>query len=145
MSDIIKFVVTDAVLHPKEVLYLQKIALASNEETRKNKFSNGMAHISLDGRIMDAVSATSSATIGGNLGEEEAQAWDCFAPLQRVLIVAVAAAAAASSKQRNHKEINRLQKAVHAQVRRVSNLTYYSTTGHRNSVSRLNNQNTEDI
>jgi len=110
-------VVSDAVLHPKEVLYLQKIALASNEETRRKNLSNGMAHISLDGRIMDAVSSTSSATIGGNLGEEEAQAWDCFAPLQRVLIVAVAAAAAASSKHKNHKEINRLQKAVKSQVR----------------------------
>lgn len=108
--------ISDAVLHPKEVLYLQKIALASNEETRRKNLSNGMAHISLDGRIMDAVSGTSSATIGGNLGEEEARAWDCFAPLQRVLIVAVAAAAAASSKHRNHKEINRLQKAVKSQV-----------------------------
>lgn len=109
--------VVDAVLHPKEVLYLQKIALASNEEARKKNLSSGMAHISLDGRIMDAVSATSSAKIGGDLGEEEAQAWDCFAPLQRVLIVAVAAAAAASSKHKNHHEINRLQKAVNAQVR----------------------------
>lgn len=119
VSDIHYFllVVADAVLHPKEVLYLQKIALASNEETRRKNLSSGMAHISLDGRIMNAVSATSSATIGGNLGEEEARAWDCFAPLQRVLIVAVAAAAEASSKHKNHKEINRLQKAVHAQVR----------------------------
>lgn len=103
-------------MHPKEVLYLQKIALASNEEARRKDLSNGMAHISLDGRITNAVSATSSATIGGDLGEEEAQAWDCFAPLQRVLIVAVAAAAAASSKHKNHKEIHRLPKEVHAQV-----------------------------
>ncbi|KAG0553464.1 hypothetical protein KC19_12G013400 [Ceratodon purpureus] len=106
---------SDAVLHPKEALYLQRNALASNDDARGRNLSNGVAHISLDGRIMDAVSATSSAQIGGNLGEEEAQAWDCFAPLQRVLIVAVAAAAAASSKHKSHQEINRLQKAVNAQ------------------------------
>ncbi|XP_024357126.1 uncharacterized protein [Physcomitrium patens] len=106
---------SDAVLHPKEVMYLQKIALASNEEARRSHLTSGMAHISLDGRIINAVSATSSRRIGGDLGEEEAQAWDCFAPLQRVLIVAVAAAAAASSKHVNRKEIDRLQKAVNAQ------------------------------
>ena len=117
LSAVLLHVVADAVLHPKEALYLQKNALASNEGARGKDLSDGMAHISLDGRIMDAVSATSSAKIGGDLGEEEAQAWDCFAPLQRVLIVAVAAAAAASSKHRSHQEINRLQKAVNAQVR----------------------------
>ena len=117
LSAIYLYVLADAVLHPKEILFLQKNALASKEEGRRKSLSNGMAHISLDGRIMDAVSATSSARIGGDLGEEEAQAWDCFAPLQRVLIVAVAAAAAASSKQKNHREIDRLQKAVNAQVR----------------------------
>lgn len=106
----------DAILHPKEILYLQKNALASNDEAIRNKVTNGMAHISLDGRIMNAVSATCAEKIGGDLAEEEAQAWDCFAPLQRVLIVAVAAAASASTKQKNHKELNRLQRAVHAQV-----------------------------
>lgn len=106
----------DAILHPKEILYLQKNALASNDEAIRNKVTNGMAHISLDGRIMNAVSATCAEKIGGDLAEEEAQAWDCFAPLQRVLIVAVAAAASASTKQKNHKELNRLQRAVHEQV-----------------------------
>lgn len=109
------FELTDQALHPKEVAYLQKIALAASEVSRKN-LNNEMAHISLDGRIMNAVTGTTASRIGGVLEEEEAQAWDCFAPLQRVLIVAVAAAAAASTKQKNHTEINRLQRAVTAKV-----------------------------
>ena len=65
---------------------------------------------------MNAELATSVASIGGALGEEEAQAWEDFAPIQRVLIVAVSAAAA---KHRNGKEIDRLLKTMKNRVLRI--------------------------
>jgi len=76
------------------------------------------AYISLDGRLINAELATSVASIGGKLGDEEARAWEDFAPMQRVLIVAVAAAAAAAAKQRNVKEIDRLLTTVENRVLR---------------------------
>ncbi|XP_073395539.1 uncharacterized protein [Physcomitrium patens] len=70
------------------------------------------AYISLDGRLINAELATSVTSIGGKLGDKEAQAWEDFAPMQRVLIVAVSAAAAAAAKQRNRKEIDTLLRTV---------------------------------
>lgn len=74
------------------------------------------AYISLDGRLINAELATSATSIGGGLGDEEAQAWEDFAPMQRVLIVAVSAAAAAAAKHRNRKEIDLLLKTVETRV-----------------------------
>jgi hypothetical protein len=74
------------------------------------------AYISLDGRLINAELATSATSIGGRLGEQEAQAWQDFAPLQRVLIVAVSAAAAAAAKHSNRKEIDLLLKTVENRV-----------------------------
>lgn len=86
--------------------------LAADDSTGK------FAYISLDGRLINAELATSATTIGGKLGDEEARAWEDFAPMQRVLIVAVAAAAAAAAKHRNIKEIDRLLKTVENRVLR---------------------------
>ncbi|KAG0575621.1 hypothetical protein KC19_5G017700 [Ceratodon purpureus] len=70
------------------------------------------AYISLDGRLINAELATSARSIGGTLGAEEAQAWEDFVPMQRILIVAVSAAAAAAAKHRNRDEIDRLLRTV---------------------------------
>ncbi|XP_073390614.1 uncharacterized protein [Physcomitrium patens] len=70
------------------------------------------AYVSLDGRLINAELATSISSIGGKLGDQEAQAWEDFAPIQRVLIVALSAAAAAEAKHRNREEIDLLFKAV---------------------------------
>lgn len=79
------------------------------------------AYISLDGRLINGELATSASSIGGGLGCEEAKAWEDFAPMQRVLIVAVSAAAAASARHRNREEIDLLRKTVES---RVSPLTF---------------------
>lgn len=81
------------------------------------------AYISLDGRLINAELATSVTSIGGRLGDEEAQAWEDFAPMQRVLIVAVSAAAAAAAKHRNGKEIDLLLKTVENRVLRNCHLS----------------------
>lgn len=80
------------------------------------------AYISLDGRLINAELATSATSIGGGLGDEESQAWEDFAPMQRVLIVAVSAAAAASAKHRNRKEIDKLLKTVENRVLRTCHI-----------------------
>lgn len=79
------------------------------------------AYISLDGRLINAELATSVTSIGGKLGDKEAQAWEDFAPMQRVLIVAVSAAAAAAAKQRNRKEIDTLLRTVENRVGNFQN------------------------
>ncbi|KAG0615159.1 hypothetical protein M758_5G019800 [Ceratodon purpureus] len=76
------------------------------------------AYISLDGRLINAELATSARSIGGTLGAEEAQAWEDFVPMQRILIVAVSAAAAAAAKHRNRDEIDRLLRTVEKRVLR---------------------------
>lgn len=83
----------------------------SDETTEK------FAYISLDGRLINSELATSATSIGGGLGEKEAQAWEDFEPMHRVLIVAVSAAAAAAAKHKNSREINRLNKTVTDRVR----------------------------
>lgn len=74
------------------------------------------AYISLDGRLINAELATSATNIGGGLGAEEAQAWEDFAPMYRVLIVALSAAASSAAKDKNSIEIQRLLKIVTEQV-----------------------------
>jgi len=74
------------------------------------------AYISLDGRLINAELATSATNIGGGLGVEEAQAWEDFAPMYRVLIVALSAAASSAAKDKNSIEIQRLLKIVTEQV-----------------------------
>jgi hypothetical protein len=74
------------------------------------------AYISLDGRLINAELATSARSIGGTLGDAEAQAWEGFVPMQRILIVAVSAAAAAAAKHRNREEVDRLLKTVEKRV-----------------------------
>lgn len=67
--------------------------------------------MSLDGLLVNADGATSSEMVG-KLGHQEAAVWDGFAPLQRVLLVAVTAAAASAARQRDLKEMKRLQLAI---------------------------------
>lgn len=74
------------------------------------------AYISLDGRLINAELATSATKIGGGLGVEEAKAWEDFAPMYRVLIVALSAAASSAAKDKNSFEIQRLLKIVTEQV-----------------------------
>ncbi|KAL3681120.1 hypothetical protein R1sor_024076 [Riccia sorocarpa] len=71
-----------------------------------------VAWLSLDGRLMNADTATSLNRIGGPLGGLEACVWEGLNPLQRVLIVAVAAAAAAAAKAKSTREAARLQSAI---------------------------------
>ena len=89
---------------------------AISEKLTADDSTGKFAYISLDGRVMNAELATSVTSIGGRLGEEEAKAWEDFAPMQRVLIVAVSAAAAAAAKHRNRKEIDLLLKTVENRV-----------------------------
>lgn len=84
--------------------------LTSDDSTGK------FAYISLDGRLINAELATSAMNIGGGLGVEEAQAWEDFAPMYRVLIVALSAAASSAAKDKNSIEIQRLLKIVTEQV-----------------------------
>lgn len=86
------------------------------EKLTADDFTGKFAYISLDGRLINAELATSATSIGGGLGDKEAQAWEDFAPMQRVLIVAVSAAVAAAAKQKNSKEIKRLLKTVSDRV-----------------------------
>lgn len=69
------------------------------KERRFQEDRGSSGWFSLDGRLLNAESATSRDRIGGDLSCEEALAWGGFSPLQRVLIVAIAAAAAANSKK----------------------------------------------
>lgn len=69
------------------------------KERRFQEDRGGLGWFSIDGRLLNAESATSRDRIGGHLSCEEALAWEGFSPLQRVLIVAIAAAAAANSKR----------------------------------------------
>jgi len=69
------------------------------KERRSQEDRWGLGSISLDGRLLNAESATSVERIGGHFSCEEALAWERFSPFQRVLIVAIAAAAAANSKR----------------------------------------------
>lgn len=113
--------------------------LTTSLSLRENRLGNGIpekltaddstgkfAYISLDGRLINAELATSATSIGGGLGDEEAQAWEDFAPMQRVLIVAVSAAAAAAAKHRNRKEIDLLVKTVDDRVQRICHLLTHS-------------------
>ncbi|KAG0586245.1 hypothetical protein KC19_2G075100 [Ceratodon purpureus] len=77
------------------------------------------AYISLDGRLINAELATSATKIGGSLGAEEAKAWEDFAPMYRVLIVALSAAASAAAKDNNSLEIQRLLKIVTEQEKEL--------------------------
>lgn len=86
------------------------------EKLTADDFTGKFAYISLDGRLINAELATSATSIGGRLGDKEAQAWEDFAPMQRVLIVAVSAAVAAAAKHKNSKEIKRLLKTVNDRV-----------------------------
>ena len=86
------------------------------EKLTADDFTGKFAYISLDGRLINAELATSVTSIGGGLGDKEAQAWEDFAPMQRVLIVAVSAAVAAAAKHKNSKEIKRLHKTVSDRV-----------------------------
>lgn len=99
---------------PRSIISPMPAKLTADDSTGK------FAYISLDGRLINAELATSVTTIGGKLGDEEARAWEDFAPMQRVLIVAVAAAAAAAAKHRNTKEIDRLLKTVENRVLRCN-------------------------
>ncbi|KAG6541757.1 hypothetical protein Mapa_016769 [Marchantia paleacea] len=71
-----------------------------------------VAWLSLDGRLMNADTATSLGRMGGHLVEPEAFVWEGLNPLQRVLIVAVAAAAAAAAKEKSSHEVARLRKVI---------------------------------
>ncbi|XP_073138307.1 uncharacterized protein [Henckelia pumila] len=71
-----------------------------------------LAWLSLQGRLVGADEASSAKTIDrkGVFGVEEAETWDIFTPIQRVLIVAVVAVAAANSKK--NRQIFELRKSV---------------------------------
>ena len=71
------------------------------EKLTADDFTGKFAYVSLDGRLINAELATSATSIGGGFGDKEAQAWEDFAPMQRVLIVAVSAAVAAAAKHKN--------------------------------------------
>ncbi|KAL2620879.1 hypothetical protein R1flu_001084 [Riccia fluitans] len=97
------------------------LALYDKQSPKKqvNRYGNlppgfhDTAWLSLDGRLMNADTATSLGRIGGNLGRLEACVWEGLSPLQRVLIVAVAAAAAAAAKAKGTHEVARLQRAIY--------------------------------
>ncbi|MED6222169.1 hypothetical protein PIB30_061776 [Stylosanthes scabra] len=67
-----------------------------------------VAWISLQGRLVNAESASSARTVG--LTGEEALAWELFTPVQRFLLVAVIAVAVSESKK--NKQIWNLKKSV---------------------------------
>lgn len=94
------------------------------------------AYISLDGRLINGELATSTKNIGGGLGQQEAQVWEGFAPLQRVLVVAVAAAVAAAAKLKNSKEIDRLLKRVQEKVLHINPVPSPSTLNHVSAIRR---------
>lgn len=79
--------------------------------TPHDRLAYGTTWLSLDGLLVDVEAATTSKTIG-NLEPQEAVTWESFAPLQRVLLVAITAAAAAGAKQRSLHEMSRLQHAI---------------------------------
>ncbi|CAA7039874.1 unnamed protein product [Microthlaspi erraticum] len=72
--------------------------------------SRRLAHISLQGLLVNCDEASSARSIGGGLSREETLAWELFTPYQRFLIVAVIGAAAAESKKNG--VIRQLQKSV---------------------------------
>ncbi|XP_075520156.1 uncharacterized protein LOC142553644 [Primulina tabacum] len=71
-----------------------------------------LAWLSLQGRLVGADEASSAKAIDkkGVFSVEEAETWDFFNPIQRVLIVAVVAAAAMNSKK--NRQIFELRKSV---------------------------------
>ncbi|XP_024385996.1 uncharacterized protein [Physcomitrium patens] len=89
------------------------------EKLTADDASGKFAYISLDGRLVNAELATSAINIGGDLGAEEAQAWEDFAPMYRVLIVALSAAAASAAKDKNSVEIQSLLKMVTEQEKEL--------------------------
>lgn len=76
----------------------------------------GVAWINLDGRLVNAETATSLTKVGAQMGEQESCVWAGLCPLQRVLVVAVAAAAASAAKESNAKELRRLRRVIHKRV-----------------------------
>ncbi|GAQ91930.1 hypothetical protein KFL_008840040 [Klebsormidium nitens] len=76
--------------------------------------SSGPAQLTLGGGLAGDVGAVDIGGLGKVLGPEERVAWHTFAPLQRVLIVAVAAAAAANLQRADGREKGRLKRAVQA-------------------------------
>lgn len=80
--------------------------------------SSGPARLNLGGAVVGNAEEVDVAGLSGLLQPEERVAWQAFAPLQRVLIVAVAAAATANLQRQDGKERDRLKRAVEARVSR---------------------------
>ena len=87
-----------------------------SEKLTADDTTGKFAYISLDGRLINAELVNSASKIGGGLGMEEARAWEDFAPIYRILIVALSAAASVAAKEKNSSEIQRLLMIVTEQV-----------------------------
>ncbi|KAI5072247.1 hypothetical protein GOP47_0012353 [Adiantum capillus-veneris] len=73
--------------------------------------NSGIAWMTLPGLLVDADDVISDGIVKLT-GPKETVAWNGFAPLQKVLVVAVTAAAATAAKQKYFKELRNLEHAI---------------------------------
>lgn len=95
---------------------LRRVLTCFTQPSKPVRAKRQLAWLSLQGRLVGADEASSAKTIDkkGVFGVEEAETWDIFTPIQRVLIVAVVAAAAMNSKK--NRQILELGKSVELRV-----------------------------
>ncbi|MCO5558876.1 hypothetical protein L7F22_012465 [Adiantum nelumboides] len=89
--------------------------------SQKKGANGGIAWLTLPGFFVDADDVISDGILKLT-GPKETIAWNAFAPLQKVLVVAVTAAAASTAKQKYSKEMRKLQCAIDIRDKEMESL-----------------------